>query len=258
MFRSASSRTSGFTLIELLVVVAIIALLISILLPSLSQARQAARMVACQAILKQFGLANSMYADDNSNIHVPGWTTGSTNDDFQWFRNLAFRSILSMRDTKHEAVDGLICPDAPEEEFTGLDHQVTRHKKPQYPYSAHWDHVYSMQGIDVRRWTRTADEKGVFIRRSWIVTPSEKINFCDGVMYEFGDMGNADPNGRWTQYGDRCQPRGGSWFAAYRHAQNKGLNALYYDGHAGFLSTAEAYPSSKSAKERIWKVYNKR
>lgn len=263
MFRSDRDGVRGFTLIELLVVVAIIALLISILLPSLTQARQAARTVACQAILKQFGVTNSMYADSNDNIHVPGWAQNSgaiRNAQYRWFQNYGFRSMLGMRDSKHEAIDGLICPEAPEEEFTGSDHQPTRHKKPQHPYTAHWDHVYSLPAIETRFWSRTtADEKGVFIRRAWIITPSEKVNFCDGTMYEFGNMSNANPNGNWAKNGDRCTLRApGSYTAAYRHSGFKGLSALFYDGHAGYMSTAEAYPSSLSARRRIWRVYDQR
>jgi prepilin-type N-terminal cleavage/methylation domain-containing protein len=57
-------RKNGFTLIELLVVVAIIAVLISILLPSLSQAREQARLVACGSNLRQLGIAIYSYTND--------------------------------------------------------------------------------------------------------------------------------------------------------------------------------------------------
>ena len=59
------SRASAFTLIELLVVVAIIALLISILLPSLSAAREHAKSAVCKSNLHQLSLATTYYADDN-------------------------------------------------------------------------------------------------------------------------------------------------------------------------------------------------
>jgi prepilin-type N-terminal cleavage/methylation domain-containing protein/prepilin-type processing-associated H-X9-DG protein len=55
----------GFTLVELLVVIGIIALLISILLPTLSRARQAGNSVACQSNLRQVGLGLVIYADAN-------------------------------------------------------------------------------------------------------------------------------------------------------------------------------------------------
>jgi len=57
-------QAKAFTLIELLVVVAIIALLISILLPSLSRARAQARTTICLSRIAQLGKAFLMYADD--------------------------------------------------------------------------------------------------------------------------------------------------------------------------------------------------
>src|SRR5688500_18276403 len=64
-------KRAAFTLVELLVVIGIIAILISILIPTLRQARRQANLVQCSSNMKQVAMAMMMYIQDNKGAHPP-------------------------------------------------------------------------------------------------------------------------------------------------------------------------------------------
>ena len=66
-----NKKQSAFTLIELLVVIGIIALLLSILLPSLRLAASVVRQTVCQSNLRQIGMMSTLYSQDYDNMVLP-------------------------------------------------------------------------------------------------------------------------------------------------------------------------------------------
>ena len=128
-----NQKKEAFTLIELLVVVSIIALLVSILLPALGRAREAAKQAVCHGNLHQIGIIMEMYAGENNGRFV---RHDYTDPDMQW-------PALLMPYLDSVPPDVYLCPT-----IMGKGLAV------KWPNTNHADYGYSM-GFDYISYTAT-------------------------------------------------------------------------------------------------------
>ncbi len=247
----------AFTLVELLVVVAIIALLVSILLPALGQARESAKKVVCLTLLKSFGLSNMTYASANNGRFVPYSQEGSSDAerlggnpywDERWPENMEFREILSLAERAEIKNSNwedpfifpreLRCPshDIKSEEGYMAFSASTLGWRVMMSYAMNtekwrsagwWPNDKKYRGILQGQVKRGADV-AMFIESNNYLTRYERANYL--VYWDvFGD--------RWASEKSSSVNNGSQ--VSYRH--NEGCNIAYFDGHAGYLPKEEVY-----------------
>jgi len=134
---NGAAAGAAFTLIELLVVIAIIAILASMLLPSLSMAKLAGQRMACLNQFKQLGYAYTMYAQDNSGFLPPrSATTRWPQALYPYYRNVAI----------------LVCPtDAinhPQTIGDSVSNSITQADNSPRTYMISGDNDYFYQALD--------------------------------------------------------------------------------------------------------------
>ncbi len=154
----------AFTLVELLVVIGIIALLISILLPALSRAKEQASRVKCLSNLKQLATATMMYTQDNQGWFPRGADSGNGDDDWIFWQTGRDRNKGAIvRFLGRSFVEGhYVCPS---------DDPIAH---PRYPYSYTMNEF--MGGL---RPIATNPDLHLRIKTSQVRRASEKILFID-------------------------------------------------------------------------------
>ncbi|QNN22976.1 type II secretion system protein [Planctomycetales bacterium ZRK34] len=226
-------RRQAFTLIELLVVVAIIAMLIAILMPSLQRARTTTRTIVCQSNLRQYVIANELYANDFQNRYVPvrtadGEGTKGRNYD-TWMHNTHYQKILS--------APGALNRYSEDEPFLDCPDLV---RKPVRGFSGSYGMVWS--------WVQPNWDTSLVVYRVDVKHPSEAAEIVDGTDWHI-QVPYANYTTKWDINGEDLL-----WQVAYRHFEGEGVNVAHFDGSTKYVRKQEAW-DDPLARKRLWVIY---
>jgi prepilin-type processing-associated H-X9-DG protein/prepilin-type N-terminal cleavage/methylation domain-containing protein len=285
-------KAVGFTLVELLVVIGIIALLISILLPSLNRARASANSLQCLSMLRQYGMADLTYVNANRGWHLPGYwgdrSAGSPAYQYNrtWtglyeFRKAMGLPIINDRDTANKGhilfnyvTTKWYCPAATT--------RVESFYAPMnlYLLPLHYSYGMNVEGVDTDAGGSSLDlvrapqanpalntpssPYGSFagFRSGQVKRPAEKLFMADG-LYIVINMQGSGPRPGWKgkesnyDFTKEITNNGQNGFdttrtTAWRHRGS--ANVLFFDGHAASLRKDEIYDTDRSTGKIIGNV----
>jgi len=212
--------TRLFTLIELLVVIAIIAILASMLLPALNQARDRAKGIKCLANEKQIATGYLMYLDANNGYLYPG---SSSDGSDTWMQPLWGMDKGATTVTRPVSVDRkLLVNPAAGSGAQGCPGTAALGKS--WAYAINYYIRSEVPKFTQAKLPRPSQTIWIAENNFWIV------NTDAGGIIEYTAI-NTDPSG-WKQH------------SLYRNIHNNSSNFIYGDGHVDSRSGAEYRPYS--------------
>lgn len=237
--KMAKKYNKAFTLVELLVVMGVIGLLMGILLPSLSVAREQGRCVVCKSNLKNIGLALLAYTND-SDDWLPAAEPRDKDDlasQQNWYLNsdlMASMGVSPQRDSDGNTVGPLagrtilVCP-------SHRKPSMTREVLSDYPQKERPCALsYMMNGT--WRLSNRGGNSGGYRRLLEFRKPSETLALCDGNGYE---------RARGIVFYEACPKHN----FEYRHKDT--INTLFLDLHIDSLKE-EDVPMGRSNRYSLF------
>lgn len=219
--RTVKKIRNGFTLIELLVVISIIALLLSVLLPSLRAAKEAAKRVVCASRMRDIGLAGQLYMTDNSkrlpyahDYYRPPRARPTGTGPWCWPGAWAGQYI-GLENYSEDRVGGRPWQDVAKKYFSCPARRRDHPELAPFDVFSYGMNIYSgmiMWGYPVRK-------------ESDIRRPSDTLMLIDVEGVE-NDGSNFYLTGPQEITG---APTG--WIDRYAYRHRKSLNVLFFDGH---------------------------
>jgi prepilin-type N-terminal cleavage/methylation domain-containing protein/prepilin-type processing-associated H-X9-DG protein len=234
-------RYVGFTLIELLVVISIIALLLSILLPSLRKARNSAGRIVCGSNLKQIGLAFKLYSSSNDDYlpHQIIGEEGLTPLMFTWDRTLGPYLAADLMNKGEggevKGKDSFACPsDRIEREAHQDTYEFVDVRRKRSYSMVYWDGPFPSWHIK-RKLTNAKGPANRFLVSEWFAPRNARwfhyYSFIHGWMYRGGYPA-------WSDYRDVTAP----YLADYH---GRGSNFLFLDMHVSRVDADDAFGDTK-------------